>query len=319
MASQRLTSKKSIMMDTKRPLPSEILVKRATYASVSVAVILILVKLLAWTWTQSLSLQATLVDSVLDAAASLLNLIAVRHAYRPADCEHRFGHGKIEALAALGQSLFIAVSAVWLLKEAFDRLQQPQKIVSMNLGIVVMIFAIVLTLILIAYQNHVIRQTNSTAIMVDSVHYRSDLFINGSVIFALLSSEWFNNSYSDSLLSAGISIYILITAWKIAKSSFHILIDRELSDQEREKITTIALAHPQVLGCHDLRTRSSGNRQFIQVHIEMDGHLTLNEAHIISEEVSSNIESKFTQADVIIHEDAYRVDREQQDIFFPSS
>ena len=297
-------------MDTKHPLHLEILVKRATYASVSVALILIVVKFLAWIWTQSLSLQATLVDSLLDAAASLLNLIAVRHAYRPADHEHRFGHGKIEALAALGQSLFIVMSAVWLLKEAFDRLQQPQKIVSMNLGIVVMIFAIVLTLVLITYQNYVIRETNSAAIMVDSVHYRSDLFINGSVIFALLGSEWFNSSYSDSLLSAAISIYILITAWKIAKNSFHILIDRELPDQEREKIISLALAHPKVLGCHDLRTRSSGNRQFIQIHIEMDNCLTLDEAHIISEEVSSSIESHFPQSDVIIHEDAYREDRE---------
>ncbi|MGI4850581.1 MAG: cation diffusion facilitator family transporter [Janthinobacterium lividum] len=302
-------------MDIKNPAHLEILVKRATYASVSVAFILIIAKFLAWIATGSLSLQATLVDSLLDAAASVLNLFAVRQAYRPPDREHRFGHGKIEAIAALGQSIFVVASAAWLLSEASGRLVQPQKIESMNLGILVMVFAIVITLVLIAYQNYVIGHTNSTAIMADSVHYRSDLLINGSVIVALLGSEWFGNGYLDSFFSVVISIYILMTAWKIAKNSFHILIDRELVDEDREKIIAIALSHPKVLGCHDLRTRSSGSRHFIQCHIEMDGTLSLHEAHVISEEVSSTIEAQFTQAEVIIHEDAYRENRESQDPF----
>ncbi len=299
-------------MDTKNPLYLENLVKKATYASVSVALILIAVKFFAWISTGSLSLQATLVDSLLDAAASVLNLFAVRQAYRPPDAEHRFGHGKIEAVAGLGQSLFVVASSVWLLSEASTRLFKPQKIESTNLGVGVMIFAIILTLGLVMYQNYVVGKTKSPAISADSVHYRSDLLINGSVIFALLGSQFFDNLYLDPLFSLGISLYILFTAWKIAKDSFHILIDHELSFEDRAKIFKIAMDHPKVLGCHELKTRSSGSQNFIQLHIEMEGSLSLQEAHIISEEVAHTIEAAFPQSEVIIHEDAFRGEREKE-------
>lgn len=279
------------------------LARFATYASVSVASLLIVVKLFAWMWTDALSLQATLVDSILDTAASLLNLIAVRQAYLPPDKEHRFGHGKIEAVAALGQSFFIVGSAGWLMLEAFHRFLHPQKVESSIVGIAVMVFAIVITLFLILYQTYVIRKTRSTAILADSVHYRSDVMINGSVIVALVGGEWLDTSYLDPLFGMGISLYILSSAWKIAKDSFHILIDRELSDQERDQILKIALSHPKVLGCHDLKTRSSGRYSFIQLHLEMDGELSLKQSHAISDEVAKVLEEEFPHAEVIIHED----------------
>ena len=279
------------------------LAKRATYASVSVAALLILVKTFAWIWTDSLSLQATLVDSILDGAASLLNLIAVRHAYRPPDHEHRFGHGKIEAIAALGQSIFIAGSAAWLMMEAFHRFLHPHPVEASQVGIIVMVFAIFITLLLLLYQKHVIRKTRSPAILADSIHYRSDVLINGSVIVALGGGVWLETAYLDPLFGLGISFYILWTAWTISKDSFHILIDRELSDEARERILTIALKHPKVLGCHDLKTRSSGHHSFIQLHIEMEGSLSLREAHTISDEVTEALQEEFPHAEVLLHED----------------
>ena len=291
------------MVDSSHLQDASLLARRATYASVSVAGILILAKMFAWMWTDSLSLQATLVDSLLDAAASLLNLVAVRQAYRPPDKEHRFGHGKIEAVAALGQSLFISGSSAWLMLEAFHRFLHPQKVDSTGVGIIVMIFAILLTLLLITYQSYVIRKTRSPAILADSIHYRSDVLINGSVIIALMAGEWLNTTYLDPLFGLGISLYILWTAWNISKDSFHILIDRELPDESREKIFKIALGHPKILGCHDLKTRSSGRHSFIQLHIEMDGDISLREAHIISEQVIEALEKEFPQSEVILHED----------------
>lgn len=291
------------MVDSSHLQDASLLARRATYASVSVASILILTKLFAWMWTDSLSLQATLVDSLLDMAASLLNLVAVRQAYRPPDKEHRFGHGKIEAVAALGQSLFISGSSAWLMLEAFHRFLHPQKVDSTGVGIIVMIFAILLTLLLITYQSYVIRKTRSPAILADSIHYRSDVLINGSVIIALMAGEWLNTTYLDPLFGLGISLYILWTAWNISKDSFHILIDRELPDKSREKIFKIALSHPKILGCHDLKTRSSGRHSFIQLHIEMDGELSLREAHMISEQVIEALEKEFPHSEVILHED----------------
>ncbi len=278
-------------------------VKYASYASVAVACILILVKFLAWQMTGALSLQASLIDSLLDGLASLLNMVAIRQAQRPPDAEHRFGHGKIEAIGALAQSIFIFGSASWLLYEAGNRFFHPEAIERVDIGLWVMGFSIVLTLGLVLYQRHVFKRTNSIAIHADSVHYQSDLFINISVIIALFGSTFHGMTLLDPLIGAGISVYILYTAWKVAAQSFDILIDREFSQEDRQKIIQIVLSHPQVLGYHDLRTRSSGIQKFIQVHLEMDGNLTLKAVHNISSEVILKVRQAFPHTEVLIHED----------------
>ena len=179
------------------------LMRRATYASLSVAIILVLAKAGAWLVTDSVVLLATLIDSALDALASLLNLLAVRHAVTPADREHRFGHGKAEALAGLGQSAFIAGSAGFLLLESVRRLMHPVPLESYGPGLIVMGFSIALTLALITFQQHVIRKTNSTAIKADALHYRTDFIINGSVIIALiLAIEGWRSSVSPVRMPA---------------------------------------------------------------------------------------------------------------------
>lgn len=279
------------------------LLRRATYASVSVALFLICIKTYAWLVTDSLGLQATLIDSILDAAASIINLVAVRHALRPADKEHRFGHGKIESIAALGQSAFIAGSAGWLIFEALDRFITPQAVERSSVGIIVMLISIAATAGLLLFQRHVLRQTKSPAIKADAAHYRGDFLINAGVILSLVLGSWLNWIYLDTFVGLGIAFYILYTAWDIGQEAFHLLIDRELPDEDRQKISAIALSHENVRGLHELRTRSSGNQNFIQLHLEMDGNLPLKTAHAIADEVTLNIAKAFPDADILIHQD----------------
>ncbi|RMD61541.1 MAG: cation diffusion facilitator family transporter [Alphaproteobacteria bacterium] len=275
----------------------------ATYASVSVAGTLIVVKFAAWVLTDSVSLLSTLIDSLLDAAASLVNLFAVRHALAPPDREHRFGHGKAEPLAALGQSTFIAGSALFLVIEAGQRLYEPQPVQRGEVGIGVMVFAIVVTFALTRFQAHVVRRTGSVAIRADSLHYVGDLLVNAAVIVALVLSAQLGWIYADPLFGIAIAAYILRTAWIIARGAMDMLMDRELPDAERERIKQIVLAHREVTALHDLRTRVSGPRIFIQVHIEMDGDMSLYRAHEIADTVEAALRAAYPDAEVIIHQD----------------
>lgn len=287
------------------------LMRWATYASVSVASILIVSKLYAWTVTDSVSLLSTLIDSLLDAAASLINLLAVRHALQPADREHRFGHGKAEPLAGLAQSAFITGSAVFLLFEAAERLANPKMITGTEVGYVVMVISIVLTLILVIFQRYVVKQSGSVAISADSLHYQTDLLINASVILSLYLVSQMNWPLADPLFAIAIVAYIIYTAWQIGHDAYQILMDRELPDEDRDKIRKIVLAQPGVLGMHDLRTRSSGTQAFIQLHLELDGEMKLKDAHVIADRVELEVGSAFPNAEVMVHEDPQGVDERQ--------
>jgi len=278
------------------------LMRWATYASTLVAITLIFAKGIAWVATDSVSLLATLIDSCLDAAASIINLLAVRHALAPADKEHRFGHGKAEALAGLGQATFISGSALFLVLEALSQFWNPQPIEALGVGISVMVLSIVATMGLLIFQKHVIRKTNSTAIKADHLHYKTDLLVNTSVIVALLLA-FYGWAGFDPLFAILIAAYILYSAWDIARESLDLLMDRELPDEDRQNIKTIVRAHPQALGLHDLRTRKSGTTTFIQLHLELDDNLSLREAHTIADEVETNLLAEYPGAEVIIHED----------------
>jgi len=275
----------------------------ATYASVAVAAVLIAAKFAAWLETGSVALLSSLVDSLLDAAASLVNLLAVRHAMTPADREHRFGHGKAEPLAVLGQSAFIIGSAMLLLAEAVRRLISPAPIENPLAGIAVVVFSIILTIGLVFYQRHVVRRTGSIAISADELHYRSDLVLNLSVIAALVLGSIFHLPLLDPLFGAAIGIWIVYSAVRLARLSLFQLMDHELPDDEREKIREIAQSHPDVAAAHDLRTRVAGPTSFIQIHIEMDGAMSLIRAHEISDEVEAELRAAYPNAEVIIHQD----------------
>ena len=277
--------------------------RRASYASVSVALVLIAAKFGAWLGTGSVALLSSLIDSMLDALASLVTLFALRQAMAPADREHRFGHGKAEPLAVLGQSAFIAGSALWLLAEAVRRLVSPAPIQNPPAGIAVMLFAIVLTVGLVTYQRHVVRKTGSLAVGADELHYRGDLILNLSVLAALVLESRLKLPVIDPLFGGAIGIWIIYSAIRLARLSLTQLMDRELSDQERARIRAIAQAHPEVVAAHDLKTRVAGPTAFIQLHIEMDGAMSLLRAHQISDEVEGNLREAYPNAEIIIHQD----------------
>lgn len=279
------------------------LITTATYGAVGVASILIGAKFFAWLRTDSLSLQASLIDSLLDMLASLINLAVVKQALKPADAEHRFGHGKAEALGGLGQSAFIAGSALWLIIDAFHRFAHPHPLQESRTGSIVMVISIILTLGLVLYQRYVTRQTRSLAIAADSLHYLSDLYTNIGVLISLNVSALLGWSHLDSLVGAGIAGYILYTSWTIGRQSLDVLMDRELPSEARMQITKIALSHPHVWGIHDLRTRSAGTQEFIQMHLDMDEKLSLLEAHHIADKVEHALQEAFPHAEIIIHQD----------------
>jgi ferrous-iron efflux pump FieF len=279
------------------------LMRRATTASVAVALILIVAKLVAFLITDSVAILSTLVDSLLDVLASLLNLVAVRHALQPADREHRFGHGKAEALAGLGQAGFIAGSAAFLLFEAGRRLISPQPLAAETVGIGVMVVSIVLTVALVRYQRYVIGRTRSVAISADSLHYKGDVLVNASVIVSLAAGAALGWTWLDPAFAIAIAGYIAYCAWQILREVLNVLMDRELPDIERTQIRKIAMAHPEVRAIHDLRTRRSGMMTFIQFHLELDGAIKLTRAHEISDQVEADVMAAFPGAEVIIHQD----------------
>ena len=285
------------------------LLKTATWASVMVALCLIAIKTWAWDNTQSVSLLASLIDSVMDSAASVINFFAVRYAMAPADKEHRFGHGKAEALAGLGQALLIFVSVIWLLSQTLGRIWQPLGSVAVQetqSGIIVMVVSMVVTAALVLYQRWVVKQTQSTAIEADSLHYASDLLMNFGVIVALVFAQM-GYYGADPILALVIGMYVAYSAWGIARKAFHLLLDHELSDEQRNQVKQLALGHEQVLGMHDLRSRQSGHMQFIQLHLELQDDMSLLQAHSIADAVEARILAQFPHADVIIHLDPVSV------------
>lgn len=296
--------------DDATPAPDEALAarnerlkRRAASAAVVVAALLIAGKMAAYLATDAVSILSSLIDSLLDLTASLVNFVAIRQAAVPPDRDHRFGHGKAEPLAGLAQAAFIAGSSVLLLFEAGTRLFRPTPVEDSAVGIAVMLVSIVLTLGLVLFQRYVVRRTGSVAIGADALHYRSDLLMNVSVIGALVLAANFGFTLADPLFGIAIAFYILLSAWSVFSSSLQLLMDRELAEDDRVRIKAIATAHPAVISMHDLRTRSSGTHTFIQFHLELKRDLTLFEAHAISDEVMEQVEAAFPNAEVLIHED----------------
>ena len=279
------------------------LLTRATYASVIAGSFLAVIKLAAYILTGSIAMLSSLVDSLLDVVASSINLFAVRQSLVPADKEHRFGHGKAESLAGIAQSAFITGSALFLCFEAVNRLIHPSEIAHGVMGIAVMVVSIIVTAGLVLYQRYVIRKTKSVAISADSLHYFTDLLVNLCVIIAIALSYYLGWVFADPVIALGIAVYIMYSAWGIVRQCLDQLMDRELPDEDREKIRQIAKSHARVIDIHELRSRASGRDIFIQLHLEMDKDLKLETAHQIAVDVEKKICEEFPNAEVLIHED----------------
>ncbi|KMN11037.1 cation diffusion facilitator family transporter [Pseudomonas helleri] len=282
------------------------LLRLATRASVAVASILIITKAIAWWLSGSVSMLAGLTDSLLDGVTSFLNLLAVHYALRPADDDHRYGHGKAESLAGMAQALFIGVSAVLIAFQAFDRLKHPEPVNAPWISIAVIVFSLVMTVGLLILQHRVIKATGSNAVRADSLHYRSDLMLNGSILVALVFAA-VGFSQLDAWFGLGIAVYILWSAFQIARESFSVLMDEELPTDVSENMLALACAVPGVLGAHDLRTRISGNIWFVQLHLELPGQLSLLDAHTLSDQVAAAIENTYPRAEVLVHADPQEV------------
>ncbi|MCW2102483.1 UNVERIFIED_ORG: cation diffusion facilitator family transporter [Pseudomonas psychrophila] len=282
------------------------LLRLATRASVAVASILIITKAIAWWLSGSVSMLAGLTDSLLDGVTSFLNLLAVHYALRPADDDHRYGHGKAESLAGMAQALFIGVSAVLIAFQAFDRLKHPEPVNAPWISIAVIVFSLVMTVGLLILQHRVIKATGSNAVRADSLHYRSDLMLNGSILVALVFAA-VGFSQLDAWFGLGVAVYILWSAFQIARESFSVLMDEELPTDVSENMLALACAVPGVLGAHDLRTRISGNIWFVQLHLELPGQLSLLDAHTLSDQVAAAIENAYPRAEVLVHADPQEV------------
>lgn len=282
------------------------LVKRAGLLAAVCATTLIIIKLFAWFVTGSASILASVTDSIMDLAATGVNLLAIRYALQPADKEHHYGHGKAESLAGLAQAAFIAGSVFLLFLHGADRLINPQPIKVAWVGLWVSGISIVLTFVLIMYQNYVVKLTDSIVIKADALHYRTDLILNTVVMIAIVL-VWQGLWWADGLFAMAVAIFIGKSAYELAMTAVNELLDHKLPDEEEEHIKETILSSDGVLGLHDLKTRKGGNTRFIEFHLELDDELSLYHAHEIAEQVEQKVASLFEQAHVISHLDPYSI------------
>lgn len=299
-------------MTAPRPDPNEAgnqrLMTSATYASATVAFVLIVLKTLAWNQTGSVSLLAALLDSLFDGIAAIITLVAVRIAITPADREHRFGHGKAEALAGYCQAIIIFISALIVTVIAVERLLNPVAVESSTFGIAVLLIAIFMTLALVSYQNYVVRRTQSLAIRADALHYKSDLILNGGAILGLTLSAYGIWPGADAVIALLLVVWIVYKTAGMCRDSIDQLMDREMANDDRNRIRSLVAAHPDVHNLHDLRTRRSGRQIMIQMHLELDGNLSLYHAHRIADAVEDDLMQAFPEAEIFLHQDPFGIE-----------
>jgi len=281
----------------------EFWVKASSIVTMVMVSLMIATKAWAWLESGSASMLGSLTDSLMDITATLMSFLVLSYALRPADDDHRFGHGKAEALAGLGQAAFIAGSGCLLMFHGIERLINPVELSHSLLGVWVSIFAIACTLVIVFVQNKVVKHTESIAIKADSVHYKGDLILNAAVLLAILLA-YYGVLYADPLFAIGVAGYLLYNSWDIATESASHLMDKELPDEEKQSIFEIARNHNDVYGVHGIRTRQGGKVKFIQLHLELDDNLPLIRAHKVADEVELMITQQFeSEVDILIHLD----------------
>lgn len=277
------------------------LMKAAGIASMATALGLIVLKLVTFLLTGSMAILSSLFDSIQDSMTSTVNMIAIRHAIEPADKEHRFGHGKAQALGGVSQAFIIAVASLFLLKESCSRLFNPQPLTEIGLGLFITVLALIATLILIRFQKYVIKKTNSLSIKADMAHYTGDILMNIGVIVSMTTAYYLGWTFIDALFGIGVAVYLFVVVYHITKESFKMLMDTEMPESFRRKIKDIVTSYPEVKEIHDLKTRLSGDCVFIQFCIHLDKKMTLEQAHDITDKIEAKIIEKVPTAQVIIH------------------
>jgi ferrous-iron efflux pump FieF len=276
---------------------------RAALASVTLALVLLVAKAWAAYRTDSTAMLGSLADTGLDVIASLTTLMGVRIAAQPADLDHRFGHGKAEALVALAQVALITVSAIGIMWRAIDRLTSGAQTEAMGAGIAVSILAIAMTMVLLWYQARVIARTGSVAIKTDNVHYKSDLMLNGAVIIALILDQALHLAGADAVFGILIALWLLVGAYRASSEAVNQLMDREWPEHERQQFLDAAAQFEELRGLHDLRTRKSGTLRFVQFHVWVPAHWTVQEAHDRLDHAEEQLQQLFPDLEILIHVD----------------
>ncbi|VVT03966.1 cation diffusion facilitator family transporter [Erythrobacter sp. EC-HK427] len=279
------------------------LTRSAALASISLALFLGVLKGWAVWQTGSTAMLGSLADTTLDLVASIATLLAVWVAAHPADDNHRFGHGKAEALAALFQVILITLSAGAIAFRAVLRLVEGGETRAAEAGIGVSLVAIVATLALVAWQRHVVKRTGSVAIATDQLHYQSDLLLNLAVIAALVLDQYAGWSQADPLFGLGIAAWLLWNAWQASGEAINHLMDREWPEEQRRAFVERAARHPELAKMHDLRTRTSGTQDFAQFHVDLPASMTVAEAHDVIERVEADLLAAFPNTEILIHID----------------
>jgi ferrous-iron efflux pump FieF len=283
----------------------------AGWSSLITVTILIIVKTLAWLASGSTSVLASLTDSIVDASVSLMNFFAIRLSLKPADSEHRHGHGKVEGLAALLQGAFIFGAGMFLVFEAMFRFVNVQPVEGHWLAIGVMIFSTVASVALVAIQNYVLKRAPSLAVEADQAHYMSDIAVNGGVVVVLLVLKFGGPLWLDPVFALIVAAFLARTAWKIGVKAVDMLLDRELPDEMREEILNIAHSHKEIHAVHDLRTRKSGMQLYISFDVEIDPDMKLRDAHAVSLAVERAVLEKFPNAEIMIHKDPHGIPHDE--------
>ena len=277
--------------------------RSAAYASISVALLLAGLKGWAVLATQSTAMLGSLADTVLDLVASLATLAGVWVAAQPADDNHRFGHGKAEALAALFQVVLISFSAITLGLRAIAQWFAGVRPAAAEGGIAVSAVAIAATLLLLVWQRRVIAQTGSIAIATDHLHYKSDLVLNLAVIAALALDQYAGVPGADAVFGLAIAVWLGWSAWLASQTAVEQLMDHEWPDERKARFLEVVARHPELKGLHDLRTRSSGNHDFVQFHMSVNPDMTVREVHDVMDEIEAKLLREFPGVEILIHPD----------------
>ena len=277
--------------------------KYAATASISLSLLLSILKIFAAIYTGSLAILSSLIDSLADVFASLVTFIAIKISSKPADLEHRYGFGKAEAISTLVQAAFIAGSGIFVMYDAINRLFYPIDINHPIIGISIMVISLFLTLLLIYFQKYVTKKTHSQAIYADSIHYTTDLITNLSIIITLIIVKYLHLNWFDTITAFLVSVYLLTNAYKLATKALNILMDKELDSNIRKQISKTVLSCPFVKGMHDLRTHDIGGTYIIELHLELDGNLSLHTAHNFCDIVTDEIQKIYPNSQIIIHQD----------------
>ena len=287
--------------------------KAAAIAGVSLAVLLIVLKLAAFIKTDSLAIFSSLADSVTDLFASAVSFAAVYFSTKPATKEHRYGYGKSEALSAFLQAIFVGASGIFVIADGIKRLIYPVQIEQTAIGIAVMLFSILATVLLVLFQTYVANKTNSLAIKADRAHYTVDFLTNATVVLSLLLVHFFGFAYFDVIAALFISAYLLYNAYQLAAESVEQITDKELAPEIREKIMEIVRNSKGIHGMHDFRSRSLGDIYYFELHLEIDGSISLLKAHELADAVEHKILEAYPGSQVLIHQDPYGIDEDRLD------